>query len=242
MATDTKSRKSRQGPVLGPMPRDQIITDDGERFEKYGCALYTAVALSALLEAGDTIVPVTHVRAGRRGSAQADPRPVLEHRHFGHHIVGRPRRRRRVAVCRAKPSRRAADELHEPDPAGRRRRGARRGRVCLRPDHGLRGGAGDAAAHQGAQRRDHSARCPWADDDAGSQRRASARVWADQDIWLPHVDILKMNLDEAHSMWVGESARMEADPPTGIAEEKEITEELRDLARYCWTAVSGRFA
>ena len=49
MAADTKGRKSRKVAVLGPMPRDQIVTDDGERFEKYGCALYTVVALSALL-------------------------------------------------------------------------------------------------------------------------------------------------------------------------------------------------
>src|SRR6202050_3846856 len=67
MATDTKSRKSRKVAVLGPMPRDQIVTDNGERFEKYGCALYTAVALSALLDPGDTIVPVTHVRRKDEG-------------------------------------------------------------------------------------------------------------------------------------------------------------------------------
>jgi adenosine kinase len=47
MAAETKGRKSRKVAVLGPMPRDQIVTDDGERFEKYGCVLYTAVALSA---------------------------------------------------------------------------------------------------------------------------------------------------------------------------------------------------
>ena len=57
-----KSRESRKVAVLGPIPRDQIVTHAGERFEKYGCVLYTAVALSALLDAGDTIVPVAHVR------------------------------------------------------------------------------------------------------------------------------------------------------------------------------------
>src|ERR1700743_425567 len=61
MMTDTKTQKSRKVAVLGPIPRDHIVTDDGERFEKYGCALYTAVALSGLLDAGDTIVPVSPV-------------------------------------------------------------------------------------------------------------------------------------------------------------------------------------
>ena len=58
---DMKSRASRKVAVLGPIPRDQIVTHAGERFHKYGCVMYTAVALSALLDAGDTIVPISHV-------------------------------------------------------------------------------------------------------------------------------------------------------------------------------------
>jgi hypothetical protein len=54
-------------PCWGPIPRDQIVTHAGERFEKYGCALYTAVALSALLDPGDTIVPIAHVRRRDEG-------------------------------------------------------------------------------------------------------------------------------------------------------------------------------
>src|ERR1700748_168004 len=68
MTTHTKGQKSRKVAVLGPIPRDQIVTDDGERFEKYGCALYTAVALSALLDAGDTIAPISHGRRQDEGS------------------------------------------------------------------------------------------------------------------------------------------------------------------------------
>src|ERR1700745_1960297 len=67
MTTDMKSQKSRKVAVLGPVPGDQIVTDDGERCEKYGCALYTAVALSVLLDAGDTIVPISHVRRKDEG-------------------------------------------------------------------------------------------------------------------------------------------------------------------------------
>ena len=53
------------------------------------------------------------------------------------------------------------------------------------------------------------------------------RVWADRDVWLPYVDILKMNLDEAGSAWLGESAEVTADPP------RLSDEELRELARHC---------
>ncbi|HEY0812974.1 MAG TPA: carbohydrate kinase family protein [Pseudonocardia sp.] len=48
--------------VLGPIPRDRIVTHRGEMFEKYGCALYTVAALSALMEPTDRICPVVHVR------------------------------------------------------------------------------------------------------------------------------------------------------------------------------------
>jgi hypothetical protein len=41
---DMKSRGSRKVTVLGPIPRDPVMTDAGERFEKYGCVMYTAVA------------------------------------------------------------------------------------------------------------------------------------------------------------------------------------------------------
>src|SRR5258707_13593600 len=64
---DMKSRGSRKVAVLGPIPREQVVTHAGERFEKYGCVMYTAVALSALLDAGDTIVPISHVRRRDEG-------------------------------------------------------------------------------------------------------------------------------------------------------------------------------
>ena len=67
MMNDMESRAARKVAVLGPIPRDEIVTHVGERFEKYGCVLYTAVALSSLLDAGDTVVPVSHVRRQDEG-------------------------------------------------------------------------------------------------------------------------------------------------------------------------------
>ena len=53
---------SRSVAVLGPIPRDRIITHRGEVFEKYGCALYTVAELSALLDVDDRVYPIVHVR------------------------------------------------------------------------------------------------------------------------------------------------------------------------------------
>src|SRR3712207_1861446 len=67
MTTDAPARAGRKVAVLGPIPRDQIVTHAGERFEKYGCVLYTAAALSALLGPEDMIVPISHVRRQDEG-------------------------------------------------------------------------------------------------------------------------------------------------------------------------------
>ena len=96
---DMKSRASRKVAVLGPIPRDQVVTHAGERFEKYGCVIYTAVALSALLDAGDTIVPISHVRRRDEGPIKQILGILPEYRHFRYNVAGRPGGRRRAALC-----------------------------------------------------------------------------------------------------------------------------------------------
>lgn len=48
--------------VLGPIPRDNITSYQGETFEKFGCAIYTAVCMSSLAGPGSAIHTVSHVR------------------------------------------------------------------------------------------------------------------------------------------------------------------------------------
>jgi adenosine kinase len=48
--------------VLGPIPRDTITTHNNEVIQKYGCATHTAIALSNLMGSEGEIIPVTHVR------------------------------------------------------------------------------------------------------------------------------------------------------------------------------------
>lgn len=57
--------------VLGPIPRDTIITHHGETIKKYGCATHTAIALSNLMGNSGEIIPVTHIR-------QKDTAAILE--------------------------------------------------------------------------------------------------------------------------------------------------------------------
>ncbi|TAI49013.1 carbohydrate kinase family protein [Flagellimonas allohymeniacidonis] len=57
--------------VLGPIPRDHITTHHGEVIEKYGCATHTAIGLSRLLGDQGTVHVVSHVR-------KRDAQPISE--------------------------------------------------------------------------------------------------------------------------------------------------------------------
>ncbi|WP_425421211.1 carbohydrate kinase family protein [Phaeodactylibacter xiamenensis] len=48
--------------VLGPIPFDHITTSKNRVIEKYGCATHTAIGAAALLAQDGTVIPITHVR------------------------------------------------------------------------------------------------------------------------------------------------------------------------------------
>jgi hypothetical protein len=227
MTSDAGARAGRKVAVLGPIPRDRILTHAGERFEKYGCVLYTAVALSALLGPQDSIVPVSHVRRQDERpikeilgaypnidtsgiTAAHDQGDVIELRYIEHN------RRVEWQASFMNPILPAdVDPVLDADAF-----------VCVpitdyevgQPtlrhikEHG--GGTVVMDAHG-----------PTTTLTRRGERYP--RVWADRDVWLPYVDILKMNLEEAGSTWLGEQAEVTADRP------RLSTDELRELARHC---------
>jgi len=224
---DTNNRASRKVAVLGPIPRDQIVTHAGERFEKYGCVLYTAVALSALLDAGDTVVPVSHVRRQDEGpikeilgsfpnidtsgiTSPADQGDVIELRYVAHN------RRVERQMCFMNPIVPGdVEKVLDADVF-----------VCVPIT--------DYEVGQPTLRyiKEHSGAAVVLDAHGPTVTLTRSgerypRVWADRDMWLPYVDILKMNLEEASSTWLGESGEVTAGPPRLGAG------ELRDLARHC---------
>ena len=48
--------------VIGPIPRDRIITYKGQEIRKYGCITHPVVVLSKLLGESADITPVSHIR------------------------------------------------------------------------------------------------------------------------------------------------------------------------------------
>jgi sugar/nucleoside kinase (ribokinase family) len=219
--------RRRKVAVLGPIPRDQIVTHAGERFEKYGCVLYTAVALSALLDADDVVVPISHVRRRDEGpikeilgsfpnidtsgiTSQADQGDVIELRYTAHN------RRVERQMSFMNPILPAdVDDVLDADAF-----------VCVPIT--------DYEVGQPTLRhiKEHSTAIVVMDAHGPTvtlTRRGERhpRVWADRDLWLPYIDILKMNLEEANSTWLGKSAELTADPP------RLGPDELHDLARHC---------
>jgi hypothetical protein len=227
MTTDARARPGRKVVVLGPIPRDQIVTHTGERFEKYGCVLYTAVALSALLDRDDTIVPIAHVRRRDEGpikeilgsyttidtsriTSGADQGDVIELRYLEHN-----RRVERQASFMNPILPADVDPVLDADAF-----------VCVPiTDYEV----GQPTLRHIKENSDAvvvlDAHGPTTTLTRSGERHP--RVWADRDVWLPYVDILKMNLEEASSTWLGESAELAADPP------RLGTGELRELAGHC---------
>ena len=213
--------------MLGPIPRDVVVTAGGERFEKYGCVIYTAAALSSLLDADDTIVPVSHVR-------QRDEAPVKE-------ILGSFPNIDTSAIT-SPADQGDVVELHYLDQNRRVERQASFMTPILPADTGPVLDADiivcvpitDYEVGQPTLRhiKEHSdatvvldAHGPTVTLTQGGERYP--RAWADLDVWLPYIDILKMNLEEAGSMWLGKSVQVAAEPP------KLSDEDLRGIARHC---------
>lgn len=48
--------------VVGPIPRDHIVTHQGELIQKWGCVTHPVIALSTLAGSDIEIIPVSHVR------------------------------------------------------------------------------------------------------------------------------------------------------------------------------------
>jgi sugar/nucleoside kinase (ribokinase family) len=61
-STQKTRTKLKKIAVLGPIPKDHITTAKGEIIEKYGCVTHPTIALSKLLGKNGTVIPVTHIR------------------------------------------------------------------------------------------------------------------------------------------------------------------------------------
>ncbi len=210
--------------VLGPIPRDHIITHRGDVLEKYGCALYTAIALSALVGENGVVVPIVNV-------ADDDLGPINEVLAQYANIS--------VEGIRPVGDRGAVVELRFVDQNNRLERQTGFMAPITPQDVEF---ALDADAFVCVPITDYEVsqstleyiransdgvilldgHGPTTSISHGGER--VRRLWLDRDEWLPSIDILKMNLEEAGCSWLPgpDEDRAPGDPIP--------TNQLRDLA------------
>ena len=187
--------------VLGPIPRDHIVTYQGETVEKYGCAVYTALVLSTLMGEGSRVVPVVHVRKVDQTPIQSllSPFPHMDLSHItsdadqGDVITLKyedQNKRNETQVGFMNPIAPAdVSDLLDCDafvfvPVTDFE-------VSLTTLEYIKSNSQGIVifdAHGPTN---------------GCTRHGERflKFWIDRDLWLPHIDILKMNLEEAGASW-----------------------------------------
>ncbi len=205
MSTSTPTaRMPKKIAVLGPIPRDRIITYRGDVLQKYGCALYTAIALSALVGKDGVIVPIVNV-------SEQDEGPIRELLAKYENID--------LTGIRAVGDRGDIVELRFLDQNQRveRQKGFMAPITPADVEFALDAEAfvcvpiTDYEVSQSTLEyiRAHSdgvilldGHGPTTALAAGGKR--APRLWIDIDAWLPSIDILKMNLEEAGCSYLPE--------------------------------------
>lgn len=215
--------------VLGPIPYDRVTTHRGERFEKYGCVLYTVAALSALLGSDGVICPIVHVRREDEDPIKSllasfpnvDVTGVRSDTGRGDVVqldyVDQNERNERQTGFMAPITPADVEPVLDADAF-----------VCVPiTDY-------QVSLHTLRYIKKNSdgfvlldAHGPTSTLTRGGERHH--RLWVERDMWLPYIDILKMNLEEAGCSWFPSP-----DSPDGTTVGRPLgVEDLPAFAEHC---------
>jgi len=214
--------------VLGPIPRDHITTHTGEIIEKYGGVNNPVIAISRLLEDQGTVYPVTHVRksdhepinAILNGYSNVNLDFIRSDADMGDIIsltfVDQNKRiEKQTGIMNPIIPSDLAGILHcdvfvcvpitdyeVPLETVKYLKENSKG-VVIFDAHGP---TNTLTIH-------------------GDRK---IRFWADRDLWLPYIDVLKMNLEESHACWFKKEFALEE----LIDFDFESTDHLPDFAAH----------
>ncbi len=218
--------------ALGPIPRDQITTHSGERLLRYGCVLYTTAVLSALMGGAGEVVPVSHLRCSdtepvhrllerlpgvttTHVSNRTDSGDVIDLRY-----IDQNRRIERQTGFMSPIAVADVAGLHNCDafvfvPVTDFEVSLDVLRFIKQTSHGLiildAHGPTTTATRHGER---------------------LYKYWIDRDLWLPHVDILKMNREEAACTWY--AAEYQASELDARRHGHDLPlDDLPELAEHC---------
>ena len=189
--------------VLGPIPFDHITTSRGQVIVKYGCVTHPTIALSRLLQGSGTVFPITHIRQEDESGVHAllseydniSLKGVYSHLDQGDVIQLRfvDQNNRLEKQTAFMPPIRPEDvaPLIESDVF-----------VCVPiSDYEV---PLETLKYIKAERKDDAitifdAHGPTTTVTTTGERLR--RFWIERDLWLPYIDVLKMNIEEAGCCW-----------------------------------------
>ena len=218
--------------ILGPIPYDHITTSRGQEIIKYGCVTHPAIALAKLLDKQGTVFPVTHIRKKDHepvtqllnAYANLDLRAVYTDLDQGDVIQLRfvDQNNRLEKQTAFMPPISPADlesvmdcdifvgvpisDYEVPLEALRHiKENRKEGALTIFDAHGPTSTV----------------------TTTGDRLR---RFWVERDLWLPYIDILKMNIEEAGCCWF----KNEYQPNELKNDYTELSDqEMEDFARHC---------
>lgn len=214
--------------VLGPIPRDHIVTHNGDLIQKWGCITHPVIALSVLAGSKLEIIPVTHLRTvdvdnvkevfkGYKGinlnhlTSKNDQGDIISLRFLD--VNNRVERQtgfmdpivpddiKRLLKCNVFVFVPISDYEVSLDTL-KYIKAKSKGTIIFDAH-----GPTSACLVNGERKR---------------------KFWIDRDLWLPYIDILKMNLEEAHASWFKKEYESQ-----DFNSEELNRDELRDFAIHC---------
>ncbi|MGB5404708.1 carbohydrate kinase family protein [Robiginitalea sp.] len=214
--------------VLGPIPRDHITTHKGEVIEKYGCATHTTIGLSRLLGDKGTVYPVSHVRKTDREAVEEvfTPYSNIDTRHIRDKadqgdvirlkfLDQNNRKETQTGFMNPIIAEDIADLLHADV------------FVCVPiTDYEVPLETLKYIKKNSKGIIIFDAHGPTNTVDVLGARHM--RFWIERDLWLPYIDVLKMNLEESRCCWFEKEYDMADLKPLHDIQ----TSHLDDMARH----------
>lgn len=215
--------------ILGPVPRDHIVTHQGDLIQKWGCVTHPVIALSVLAGEAIEIIPVCHVRGvdldnvlevfkhyqginTRHITSREDQGDIIslrfidmnnrQERQTGFMDPILPADVKHLLTCEVFVFIPISDYEVSLDTLKFIKAGSRG--LIIFDAHGPT----TACLINGERQR---------------------KFWIDRDQWLPYIDVLKMNQEEAHACWY----KKEYESSEFTASYSMDIDEMKRFATHC---------
>jgi sugar/nucleoside kinase (ribokinase family) len=215
--------------IVGPIPRDHIVTHQGDLIQKWGCVTHPVMALSALGVEDMDIVPVSHVRT----VDQDNVKEVFKNASGVNlsHITSKHDQGDIISLRFLDMNNRLERQTGFMDPilAGDFEKLVDCDVFVFIPisDYEISLEALQFLKNKSKGVVIFDAHGPTTACLINGERQR--KFWIDRDLWLPYIDVLKMNLEEAHASWFKKEYESE-----DFQENPDVDRDyLREFAVHC---------